>query len=199
MIQIFKHRCNDLASLTTCEKHWGVEIDLRSDVHDPSDLHLSHDPWRRGESFARWLKEFVKLGIQGPIILNTKEDGLEGLTLELLENNGVSRYIFLDTALPTLRRWTWERKNKNFFIRSSAVEPVEFVMAHRGHCEWVWIDCFDRVPPSPELVRQLSQEFKTCLVSPELQGGTAQDIDRFRSLLDAGLTGVCTKFPLAWA
>lgn len=198
MIQIFKHRCNDLSSLQNCKPHWGVEIDLRSDINDPHDMHLSHDPWRKGESFRRWLAEFTKLGIQGPIILNTKEDGLEKLALELLKNANVESYIFLDTAFPTFRKWTREMKNPNFFVRWSTAEPLELALANKEFCQWAWVDCFDRIPPSGEVVSLLSTKFNTCLVSPELQGGTNEDIKIFSELIKFGLKGVCTKFPEVW-
>lgn len=197
-MQIFKHRCNTLKDLQSCKKHWGVEIDLRSNTNHAEDLHLSHDPFKQGESFKVWLQEFTRLGIQGPIILNTKEDGLENLTLELLQQAGVKNYIFLDTTLPTLKKWTRDQANPYFFIRWSSIEPIELSLAHKGYCHWAWVDCFDRKPPDQNILTLLNQHFKTCLVSPELQGGTEQELKTFISLFKNHIAGVCTKFPEQW-
>lgn len=197
-MQIFKHRCNAIVELQKCKKHWGVEIDLRSNTDHAGDLHLSHDPWKQGESFKAWLKEFTRLGIQGPIILNTKEDGLESLTLELLQQAGAHHYIFLDTALPTLKKWTRDQSNPHFFIRWSSIEPIELSLAHKGYCDWAWVDCFDRIPPEQNTLSILNQNFKTCLVSPELQGGSEQELQKFINLFKKSITGVCTKFPEQW-
>jgi hypothetical protein len=198
MLQIFKHRCNDISSLQQCKKHWGVEVDLRSNTHDPSDLHLSHDPWRQGESFKKWVAEFAKLGIEGPIILNTKEDDLETLTLALLNEAGVKSFLFLDTALPTFRKWTREKFLRHFFIRWSTIEPIELALANQDYCDWAWVDCFDRVPPDMAALQKLNEHFKTCLVSPELQGGTESETRLFIQLYQDKIKGVCTKFPDLW-
>ena len=198
MIQIFKHRCNNLESLENCCPHWGVEIDLRSDVADPSDLHLSHDAWVKGESFSRWLQAFKARGIQGPIILNTKEDGLEARALELLGTVGITNYLFLDTTMPTLYKWTRHQGNHQFFVRWSAIEPLEFTALQRGYCDWAWVDCFERTPPSIGALRALKGQFKTCLVSPELQGGSELEAREFVAAFKGEISGVCTKFPELW-
>lgn len=198
MIQIFKHRCNKISQLSSCKKHWGVEIDLRSNTHNPSDLHLSHNPWEQGESFRTWVEEYVQCGLQGPIILNTKEDGLETLAIEILKQNNLHSYVFLDTTLPTLKKWTRDKTLKNFFIRWSHLEPLELALAHKNFCEWVWIDCFDCLPPDLNALQVLNENFKTCLVSPELQGGHEQDVLKFSQIFKHQINGVCTKFPELW-
>ncbi len=199
MIQFIKHRCNSVEDLGQCEQTWGVEIDLRSDVSDPKDLILSHDVFYKGESFRKWLNQFKLTQMQGPIILNTKEDGLEALTMELVKDCGIkNEIIFLDTTIPTLRKWTREKKQKNFFIRHSSIEPLIFTEAQIGFCDWAWLDCFDLIPPNAEDVKQLAKNFKTCLVSPELQGGNREDILKFLELTQCGLHAVCTKHPGVW-
>lgn len=198
MIQIFKHRCNTIESLAQCRTRWGVEIDLRSDVNDTSDLHLSHDAWVKGESFQNWLREFKDKNIQGPIILNTKEDGLETLALKLLSEAGITNYLFLDTTMPTLYKWTRHHKNSNFFMRWSAIEPLELTALHKGYCQWAWVDCFERTPPPLAALRALKNNYKTCLVSPELQGGTEQEAREFMAAFTGEISGVCTKFPELW-
>lgn len=199
MIQFIKHRCNKLEDLNICQPEWGVEIDLRSDVNNPNDLHLSHDVFLKGESFTCWLSNFKNCKIQGPIILNTKEDGLESLTLELIKISGVKNEIlFLDTTLPTLKKWTRDLKKTNFFVRWSSIEPIAFTELQSGFCEWVWVDCFDLKPPQIDILKQLNRNFKTCLVSPELQGGSLEDIKKFAELTNFGIDAICTKNPQIW-
>lgn len=198
MIQIFKHRCNLLNDLNEHKSHWGAEIDLRSHGDHPQDLILSHDPWKIGDSFRAWLKIWKSKNINAPLILNTKEDGLEGLAISLLQEFEISNYLFLDTTIPTLKNWTRDQHLSHFFIRWSSLEPLEFTLLHKNYCSWVWIDCFDRIPPQPQIIETLSLHFKTCLVSPELQGGNKDDIIHFRNLFHNNLHGVCTKYPELW-
>ncbi len=198
MITVFKHRVNERNSLANLDQNWGVEIDLRSDLNQPGELHLSHDPFNRGEPFSAWLKEFKNIGINGPIILNTKEDGLESLIMELLRQHNVSNYIFLDTTVPTLKKWTRDYSNPNFFVRWSSLEPIEYAMIHAGFCSWVWVDCFNLVAPPMEVLEKLRKRFKVCMVSPELQGGSEADAIEFAKQFKSQIDGACSKFPEVW-
>lgn len=189
-----KHRCNRAVDLASVDPRWGVEIDLRSDVSKPGAIHLSHDPWILGEGFETWLDAFKARGVQGPVILNTKEDGLETRARELMSQRGLESYFFLDTAQPTLVRWTRREGERRFAVRVSAYEPAEGVGEFRGYAEWAWIDCFDGVPLAPEKV---PAGFKACLVSPELQGKPFDEIVRFGALVPKA-TAICTKDPARW-
>ncbi len=102
MLQLIRHRVNSTSQLTEINPREGVEIDLRSDVNNPGALHLAHDPWVRGENFEEWLQTFKRIGIQGPLVLNTKEDMLETKVMSLLSDFGITNYFFIDTPLPTL-------------------------------------------------------------------------------------------------
>lgn len=197
MIQFIKHRVNRIADLSSVKPEWGVEIDLRSVVEAPGALHLSHDPWKRGDDFQEWLAAFKTQKIAGPLILNTKEDGLEETLIELLNAQGIKNYFFLDTAVPTLVRWAAERRRKNFAVRLSSFEGLENVKPFEGLVEWVWVDCFGGAPMPLEPVKRLQGVFKICLVSPELQGQPVDTISRFfplGRLSDA----ICTKRPDLW-
>jgi len=196
-MKLIQHRCNSSQQLKGLNPSYGVEIDLRSSVANKGHLHLSHDAWTEGESFEEWLKQYKAAGINGPLILNTKEDGLESRALELLDQNGVTNFFFLDTALPTLVKWS-VKENKNFFaVRWSKFEPVEFCEKFKNRCEWVWVDCFFLEIPPAIVVNRLKENFKVCLVSPELQGGDVGLIGEFKKSLPA-LDAVCTKRPDLW-
>ncbi len=193
-----KHRINKISELKNIHPDWGVEIDLRSHVAIKNKIHLSHDPWVEGDDFELWLQEFKKMNIQGPLILNTKEDGLEGHIIELVEKKFlIQNFFFLDTQIPTLVRWTHKNREKRFAVRFSFYEPEEFVLKFKDKLSWVWLDCFDVKPLAKEKILLLKKYFKVCLVSPELQGG---DENHFSLFKDIALISdaICTKMPHIW-
>lgn len=194
---LIQHRLNSAQALSSASPlAQGCEIDLRSDLGNPGSLHLSHDPWNRGEDFEDWLKVYVTKSLQGPLILNTKEDGLELRVLELLATHSITNYFFLDTTIPTLVKFGKSPHASKFAVRLSKFENLEFVRSFRGQAGWVWIDCFEGVPLSPAVISEL-KDFKTCLVSPELQGRGTSQIDEF---VEQGsrCTAICTKVPEIW-
>ncbi|MEK6772740.1 MAG: hypothetical protein AABY64_02260 [Bdellovibrionota bacterium] len=197
-MKLIKHRCNSSGQLVGLHPDFGVEIDLRSSVGDPGHLHLSHDPWVQGENFDLWLGKYKEVGLSGPLILNTKEDGLESRTLELLKKHQIQNFFFLDTALPTLVKWSVKENKKFFAVRWSKFEPIEFCEKFKNHCEWVWIDCFFLEIPPTDIIKKLQENFKVCLVSPELQGGEGKTISEFRKSLPA-IEAICTKSPELWS
>ncbi len=198
MKTFIKHRVNTIEELKGINPSWGVEVDLRSAVGRAGKLHLSHDPWVEGDDFEVWLQAFRAQKVAGTLILNTKEDGLEGRTLELLARYGVTDYFFLDTALPTLVRWSLRQGNSHFALRVSTHEPIDLLSSFAGKASWVWVDCFDGIPMPTNAIRELKGKFKICLVSPELQGQPKDRIPEFRELFSLA-DAVCTKHPEAWS
>jgi hypothetical protein len=203
-----RHRVNRIADVAALRPGWGAEVDLRSDPCRPGSLHLSHDPWTRGDDFESWLTAFATGPARGTLVLNTKEDGLESRVLSLLADRGISDFFFLDTALPTLvrflapgptdltRRTTSEGETR-FAVRVSSHEPPSASAAFRGRARWAWADCFDGEPLPPDVVASVARDFQVCLVSPELQGRPISDLRRFSGLWPHA-TAVCTKDPDAW-
>ena len=199
-----RHRVNQIAALARVSVADGVEIDLRSDVTRPGAIHLSHDPWVKGDDFGEWLITFRHLGIRGPINLNTKEDGLEDQIVAMLSNAGLiagNSWFFLDTAMPTLVKQTHSLGNSYFFLRQSVHEPSAALEPFRGKAQWIWVDCFNGEPVPSESIRELKKDFKICLVSPELQGiesmALSSHLLRFKDLF-ALADAVCTKDPERW-
>lgn len=193
LIQQIRHRVNQIAKLKDHKPEWGAEIDLRSNVNEPKKIHLSHDAWVKGDDFELWLNEFAARKIQGPLILNTKEDGLEERCLELLASFAVTNFFFLDTTIPTLVRLGQKYRN-NFAVRYSSFENFELCLSLKNHAAWAWVDCFNRQPVTVDEVLKLKQAgFKVCLVSPELQGGTEQEKTKFADLIKVS-DAICTKF-----
>lgn len=193
MKTLVKHRVNRIAELREMNPAWGAEIDLRSVVGEAGRLHLSHDAWSRGDDFETWLKLFRERDVKGPLILNTKEDGLEERVIELLKKYSVVNYFFLDTALPTLVKWT-AKGSSDFAVRLSQYEPEAFCRKFEGRVKWVWVDCFEGRLLEAKMVSALRGKFKLCLVSPELQGKPFEKSAPFLELL-ALCEAVCTKYP----
>jgi hypothetical protein len=190
-----RHRLNNLAELEQADPDQGVEIDLRSSLG--KGLRLSHDPVPGGQDFISWLDCYQARKFRGPLVLNTKEDGLEERIISLLQERGIENYLFLDTAAPTLVHWGQTSLALHFFLRLSTFEPLAALEPFVGRMEWVWLDCFGGVPLSPVLVRQAKTHFKICLVSPELQGQASERIHDFAELFPLA-DAVCTKVPESW-
>ena len=196
-MQFIKHRVNDLRLLALVDRKWGVEMDIRSRLDSSGRLHVTHDPWVQGDDFEDWLREFRDLGIQGPLILNVKEDGLEGRILEILAASEVSNAFFLDTTIPSLVKWSIVNDESRFAVRVSKYEPLAGAEVFAGHVRWAWVDCFARQPLSEQTVKDAAKSFQVCLVSPELQGGSLHEIEAF-SHLAPHAAAICTKHPDEW-
>jgi hypothetical protein len=189
---IIDHRINSAARLAQVKPAYGVEIDIRD--YD-GDLRLVHDPFLSGERLEDYLRGYR----HAFCIFNVKCDGLEDKILALAQQHGIRDYFFLDCANPTLVKLA-RRGEKNLAVRFSEFEPVESALAFAGLCDWVWIDCFTKLPLNPANYAQLKKHFKLCLVSPELQGhGRAAIEDYKRQLKDMPVDAVCTDFCEDWA
>ncbi len=189
------HRRNTRAELAETPRRYGVEVDIRS---VGERLHIHHDPFVEGEDFAEWLEAYE----HRLLILNVKEEGLEGRLLALMAERGVEDFFFLDQSFPFLVK-TARAGERRCAVRLSEYESVETVMALRGLVEWVWVDCFTRLPLDGETATRLQDaDFRLCLVSPELQGRDPEaGIEAMRAQLDAEdirVDAVCTKRPELW-
>jgi hypothetical protein len=185
------HRINTVEQLCNVPEAYGVELDLRP---DGEKIIVHHEPFQQGEDFEDWLKNYH----HSFIILNTKAEGMEDRLLQLMEKHDIKDYFFLDLSLPYLVKYMKKGISK-IAVRFSEYEPMEFVMNFAGKVEWVWIDCFTHFPLNMENYRILKENFKLCLVSPELQGYHTDKIAEFREQLkDMKIDAVCTKRPDLW-
>jgi hypothetical protein len=190
-----EHRRNRICELENVNPAHGVEVDLRSVVGSAGQLHTAHDPWQIGEDADKWFKAFEALGIHGPLVLNTKEDGLEQKIIEITESLGLENILFLDTSMPTLVKH--RARAHQFFLRLSQYEPLEGALLFKDRVRWLWVDCFHAQPLPLHIVEQAKHYFKLCLVSPELQGAVIEDIVHFREIA-VECDAICTKSPAAW-
>ena len=103
--------------------------------------------------------------------------------------------FFLDSSIPIIHKLI-QKNNKNVAVRFSKYEPLEFVLNFKNLVNWVWVDCFEDLILNQENFSELkNNNFKICLVSPELQKHNnkikdyAQQLKSLNILPDA----ICTK------
>jgi hypothetical protein len=194
-MKIIAHRRNTTAELQATPAIHGVEIDLRS---YGERLVLHHEPFVDGEDFAAWLAHYR----HGTLILNVKEEGLEDRLIAIMAERGIEDFFFLDQSFPFLVR-TARRGERRCAVRLSEFESIATVRSLAGQIDWVWVDCFTRLPLTGAEARDLQDAgFRLCLVSPELQGRTGvNEIPEMRALLareQIRADAVCTKRPDQW-
>lgn len=189
-MQFIAHRRNTAAELAGTPREYGVEIDLRS---IGARLVLQHDPYLDGEDFETWLGDFR----HGTLILNVKEEGLETRLGALMAQHGIQDFFFLDQSFPFLLK-SAKAGERRCAARVSEYESLHTVLALAGLIDWVWVDCFSRFPLERAELGALHQAgFRTCLVSPELQG--RRDPEEIRALArqfaawNLAPSAVCTK------
>lgn len=189
MTEYIAHRINTAAELKNLPEGVGVELDLRD---RGERLILQHDPFSDGENFEDFLKEY---GDRGTLILNIKSERIELKVGELLVKYNVKKYFYLDSSFPMINLLSG-RGEKNMAVRFSEYEGLDTVMNMQGKIEWVWVDCFTRLPIDRSTYEKLKEAgFKLCLVSPELQG-RPDDISVYRNQLreeEIFFDAICTK------
>ena len=188
---LIAHRINTVAQLAQVPTHCGVELDLR----DRADrLILQHDPFLDGEDFEDYLRHWR----HRLMILNIKSERIEPRVLELLRKHEISNYFFLDSSFPMIRHLV-KIGERRIAISFSEFEPIEAALALAGQADWVWVDCFTRMPLDGRTYGLLRRHFKLCAVSPELQGRPVETFaDYARQLAPFPLDAVCTKRPDLW-
>jgi hypothetical protein len=182
------HRINQLEALRQLPLQYGCEIDLRD---RGERLILQHDPFVDGEDAEPFFAEYK----HGTLILNIKSERIEHRVHELLRRYNIEDYFFLDSSLPMIVNLS-KAGEKRIAMRYSEFESKETVLNFAGLVDWIWVDCFTRLPLH-RAERDLFKDagFKLCLVSPELQG-RPDDISLYKKQLsDEGIAfdAICTK------
>jgi hypothetical protein len=188
---IIQHRVNTIAQLSATSPQYGIEADLRS---EGSNLVLHHDPFVKGEDWTSWLQSWQ----HAFFIANIKTEGIEERVINDLEASGMGNYFLLDVSLPFIVKYMRKGFGK-MAIRFSEYEPEQLALRFAGKLEWVWVDCFTRMPLNSDIYALLRPHFKLCLVSPELQGRATEEIAGLRTeLASMPVDAVCTKHPALW-
>ncbi len=191
---IISHRVNTIDQLSKITKEYGIEIDLRT---KNEKIIISHDPFKNGIYFEDWIKYYKhKL-----LVLNIKEDGLEGEIIKILKKNKIEKFFFLDQSFPSIIK-SINKSEKRCAIRISEYESIETAISLRGKVEWIWIDHFNKFPLNFKECKYLKNlGFKICIVSPELQKGnlnSAKELKNKLSYYKIKFSAVCTKYPEIW-
>jgi hypothetical protein len=193
--KLIAHRRNTLQELLATPSKYGIELDIRS---YGNKLVIHHDPMIEGESFEEWIAAYK----HDTLILNVKEEGLEARLIAIMKSHGIADYFFLDQSFPFLVKWA-NAGERRCAVRVSEFETIETALTLAGKINWVWVDCFSHFALTQDEFSQLKEAgFKLCLVSPELQGRTAEsEIPLLAALLadrDIQADAICTKRPDLW-
>ena len=87
------HRINSIKLLKKIPYNYGVEIDIRD---YKNTLILNHDPFKKGESFLKYLKHFKHRFL----VINVKSEGIETKIYNILQKRKINNFFFLDVSLP---------------------------------------------------------------------------------------------------
>ena len=188
-MEYIAHRINTISALEKLPISYGVEIDLRGAQN--GTVYIAHDPFTIGENFETYLKHYT----HGTIILNIKSERIEFKVLELIKKYGISKYFFLDSSFPMIHTLATNGESK-VALRYSEFEGIDTLQVMKGRVDWIWVDCFTKLPIDYDLFLQFKKMgYKLCLVSPELQGRDA-DIENYKTYLEAQeveFDAICTK------
>jgi hypothetical protein len=189
------HRRNTIEDLIDTNEKYGIEVDIRS---DGEQLIIHHDAFNLGTSFETWIKNYK----HGTLILNVKEEGLEDALLGVMDDHEIDDFFFLDQSFPFLVK-TSRAGESRCAVRVSEFESIETALALAGSVDWVWVDCFSRLPIGRcDFYKLKEAGFKICLVSPELQGRTAKkNIEELVTLINNDeivVDAICSKYIDIW-
>lgn len=187
-MEYIAHRINTVVELKQIPFEYGVELDLR-DYGDR--LILQHDPFKDGEDFEEYLKHYN----HGTMILNIKSERIEHKVLELIKRYDIKKYFFLDSSFPMIYLLS-NNSEKNIALRFSEFEGLDTILNMKDKVEWIWVDCFSKLPITSENYKLLKENgFKFCLVSPELQGQVEKLEEYKKYLMENGIIfdAICTK------
>lgn len=188
-MEYIAHRVNTVEELRKLSPEYGVELDLRDDLN--GRIYISHNPFEPGEDFEDYCKEYH----HGTMILNVKSERIEHKILEYMEKYQIKKYFFLDSSFPMIKLLT-DMGVKDVALRFSEIEGMDTLRIMAGKADWVWVDCFTKIPLDEASYKELKElGYKLCFVSPELQGQEEKIPVYKKQLEDMGIVfdAICTK------
>lgn len=188
-MEYIAHRINTIEELKQLPNEYGVEIDLR-DFGDR--LILQHDPFQDGEDFEEYLEYYN----HGTMVLNIKSERIEFKVLELIKKYNIKNYFFLDSSFPMIYLLS-KAGEKNIALRFSEYEGLDTILNMKNKIDWVWVDCFTKLPITKENYEILKENnFKICLASPELQNQENKLLEYKNYLIKNNIVfdAICTKY-----
>lgn len=153
------HRINTIKNLKELEPKFGVEIDLRD---FKKDIHISHDPFKKGIKLSRYLKYYK----HNFIICNIKSERIELEVIKILKKFKIEKFFFLDSSFP-MKVICLKKKIYNQSIRYSKFESLPKTNFF-DKIKWIWLDTFDGLPSARDIKKLKKNKRKICLVCPKL-------------------------------
>lgn len=127
--------------------------------------------------------------------MNIKSERIEWDVLKLLNRYHIEDFFFLDSSFPMIKLLS-DLGEHRIALRFSELEGLDTIRNMAGKADWVWVDCFSRLPISPDSYSEMkSLGYQLCMVSPELEGQPEKLSAYRRALSDMGIffDAVCTK------
>ena len=183
-MEYIAHRVNTVEELRKLSPAYGVELDLRDDLN--GRIYISHNPFEKGEDFEDYCRQYR----HGTMILNIKSERIEHKALEYMKQYHIEKYFFLDSSFPMIKLLTY------IALRFSELEGMDTIRNMAGKADWVWVDCFTKIPLDYDGYLELKElGYKLCFVSPELEG-QEEKIPAYRKYIEEQrivFDAVCTK------
>ena len=155
-MKFIAHRINTKKELKNISEQYGAELDLRDSVD--GKIYINHDPFILGEDFEEYLKEYN----HGTMILNIKSERIELRVLELLKKYNIKDYFFLDSSFPMIKLLT-DNGEKKIALRYSEFEGLDTLEKMQEKVDWVWVDCFTKLPLNNEIYNKIKKMgYKLC-------------------------------------
>ena len=205
-MQFIRHRINTLEQLHGLDLTDGAEIDIRYHL---DELVLHHDAFQLDPQELLTFELFLSnWDCKGTLILNLKSEGIEDKCIELLQKYKISNWFFLDMSMPFFVKYALFAKDNNIpgfssanlCARFSDYEPLEYALSFSSMIEWIWVDTFESFPLDSNAYNKIAtNNLKICLVSPELQGQSVDNIKLMKAEISKfNVHSVCTKYPELW-
>lgn len=193
-MQVIQHRVNTIKELEAVPFKYGVEVDLH---FNSSNVFVGHDPFDLTLTFSEFLSHY-----QHQIIaVNIKEEGIEDMVINCLNQNSVSNFFLFDLSFPSLMRLI-KKGEKRIALRVSDFEDIRMIDSFARKVDWLWIDIFENSNFLREESWSKWKDFRKCLVSPELHverdkvssENIFRDVSGYKNRIEA----ICTKSPNRW-
>jgi hypothetical protein len=152
---------------------YGTETDFRD---YKGEVVISHDMASEESIKASVFFEIYNSFEQkNTLALNIKADGLQKPMLELLKRYEIKHYYAFDMSIPDTLGYL--RKEIPFLSRQSEYEQVPNLY---DSCVGIWLDCFEKIWYSEELIKNhLKNNKSVTFVSPELHKRNPEEFWNF--------------------
>ncbi len=82
---------------------------------------------------------------------------------------------------------------------SCAFRLSEYEKEIISNCDWVWVDCFEKIWYDTNFLKNLKDlQLKIALVSPELHGRRSE-LKKFKAIVNSiSVDAICTDIPEYW-